>query len=415
MDTFEGLLLLPSGDGCAWVPGRLTVAGGRIASIERRGVARGARMFAPGLVDLHVHGFGGWGPVVPTEEARVAWERAGNDPALPIGEMARALARAGTTSFQPTLFPGAPGALNATLRAVGDAAGKLGAAPGAHVLGVHLEGPFVNPLAAGALPPEDLAAPSPAALDTLLDGLDEVHGVDALTGAPTTLVRTMTVAPELPGAPDLIHELVRRGIRPSLGHSRATAAEARAPLHAHPSLAFGVTHLYNAMSGVHHRDPGLAHLALCEGSLFAELIGDLVHVGREGVELALAALGPARLCLVSDALAGAGTGCDAFHSHGRAHVIRGGAAYYPGEPPQLAGSASSQWEMVVRLVSEGVLALGDALTMATLAPARALGLEHEVGTLSVGARADLLELEATEAGPELRGVWVAGRDAFSTH
>lgn len=392
MTAFQGLLLMPSGDGCDWVPGRFDVVDGRIARLERVGVVGAAkRVFAPGLIDMHVHGFGGWGPTAPIDE----W-RASADSTAPLAHMAQALARAGTTAFLPTLFPAEPTALNRTARTVWETALATNATTSAHVLGLHLEGPFVNPLAAGALPLDDLAEPSPAALRSLLAGMP--HGA----------IRTLTLAPELAGAHELVRELEALGIRASFGHSRAKAADTRALMRDFPSTPFGITHLFNAMSGVDHRDPGLAHLALCDASLFAELIGDLVHVGREGIELALAARGPGHLCLISDALAGAGTGCDVFHSHGRSHVIKEGAAYYP-EADQLAGSATGQWEAIQRLVAAGVLAPSDALTMATLAPARALGVETERGVIANGAAADLLELDLSGAVPELVEVWVAGR------
>jgi N-acetylglucosamine-6-phosphate deacetylase len=165
------------------------------------------------------------------------------------------------------------------------------------------------------------------------------------------------------------------------------------------------------MGGATHRRAGLAGLALTEDVLFAEIIGDLVHVEREAFDLALRARGPEGLCLVSDALAGAGTGCERFEACGREHIIQDGAAYYPVGPeraePQLAGSALAQLEMVQRLVAQGVLSLPEALTMASATPARALGLEGERGSLAAGLRADLIVLE-----PEslvLREVWLAGK------
>ena len=397
-----GIMLVPRGAGVAWVHGTLGIADGRIARVEVTGDARvldlaGARVFTPGLIDLHVHGYGGWSPTEGIWIGGGQVEEQVSSSAPPLERMAAALARAGTTAFQPTLFPAAPAALSEIVQAVWRAARALPRVGAAHVLGLHLEGPFVNPLAAGALPQADLAEPSPAALDALFAGVED--------GA----VRTVTLAPELIGAAELCAELETRGVRPSLGHSRATAADGRALVRAAPETGFGVTHLYNAMSGVHHRDPGLAHFALTEASLFVELIGDLVHVGREGVELALAARGPGHLCLVSDALAGAGTGCDVFHACGRDHVISGGAAYYPGPPRQLAGSACSQWEMIQRLVAGGVVSLADGLQMATRSPARALGVEADRGVLAVGAAADLLELDLAGPEPELAQVWVAGQ------
>jgi N-acetylglucosamine-6-phosphate deacetylase len=421
-----------------WAPGRFGVQNGRIqglelgtatASIKSAKSVESMRHFAPGLIDLHVHGFGGWGPVGPMDEFR---ER-GEGEHSSLERMAAALARAGTTAFLPTLFPEAPAALNQTVQRTWRDAVKVNQATHAHrprgaqVLGLHLEGPFVNPMAAGALPLVDLAEPSVAALRTLLAGVD------------AAAIRTLTLAPELAGATDLVRELTTMGLRVSFGHSRAQAADVRALLQRYPSTAFGITHLFNAMSGVHHREPGLAHLALCDDSVYAEMIGDLVHVGREGFELALRARGPEHLCLVSDALAGAGTGCDVFHSHGRKHVIRGGAAYYPGSVPpahgvsqdtaqgsdglhrtdpkcaqqasgdQLAGSATGQWEAIQRLVGQGIVALADALTMATLAPARALQLESERGVLIEGAVADVLEIDTSGKRPRLSEVWIAGQ------
>lgn len=358
------------------VPGSLTIEGERIRAVREdaeRADSADLPVIAPGLVDLHVHGFGG------------------ADPIEDLPAMAAALARAGTTAFQPTLFPAAPRTLGETAARVWRACQELASradVAGARPVGLHLEGPFVNPARAGALPIEDLATPSRAALRELLGpATGDGRGV-----------RTLTLAPELPGAAELVGELARCGVRVSLGHSQATAAEARA---AARDGAVGATHLFNAMGPLHHREVGLAGFALSENALFAELIGDLEHVGPDAVRLALAARGPRGLCLVSDALRGAGTGCERFHGHGREHEVRHGTAYYPAgagrAAPQLAGSAMSQLEMVRRLVERGVLSLEEALTMACETPARALGLEGELGCLAPGARADLVVLE----GPEL--------------
>ncbi len=362
-------------------PGVLGLAEGRIASVrcEERPATSDAPIITPGFVDLHIHGFGL------------------KDPLVDLAGMARSLALAGTTSFQPTLFPGAPEKLGADCESFCVARDALSVGAGADPVGLHLEGPFVNPEAAGALPPSDLAQPSVEALRAILG---------PATGSGRGVL-TLTVAPELSGADDLIAELVRSGVRVSLGHSRAYAAEARGAVSAG---AIGVTHLYNAMRGASHRRAGLAGLALTEDVLFAEIIGDLVHVEREAFELALRARGPQGLCLVSDALAGAGTGCEHFHLHGRDHVIDQGTAYYPPGPEraerQLAGSAMSQLEMVQRLVSRGVVSVEDALCMASETPARALGLERDRGRLAAGLRADLLVLDPDSLA--LREVWVTG-------
>lgn len=361
--------------------GSLAWDGGRITSVETEGEIGGADLplVAPGFVDLHVHGFGGC------------------DPLEDVAGMARALARAGTTAFLPTLFPGAPAQLGRDCAKLQRDARAMPAGHGARVVGAHLEGPFVNRLAAGALPPSDLHDPSVAALrDILGPSTGDGRGV-----------RTMTLAPELPGAADLVRELVASGVRVSLGHSRATSADARA---AAMAGAVGATHLFNAMPPLHHREVGLAGFAMTDAALYAEIIGDLVHVGPEMFELALRARGPDGLCLVSDALQGAGTGCDRFASHGRDHVLREGTAYYPakdaGAAPQLAGSAMSQLEMVRRLVARGVVGLSEALTMASTTPARALGLEREIGALKRGLAADFVVLRGP--GLALESTWVGG-------
>ena len=377
MTELKGLLLVEG----ELRPGTLEVSQGRIVDVrlDAEAARSGLPILSPGFIDLHIHGFDL------------------KDPLVDLRGMSRSLALAGTTTFQPTLFPGAPEKLGADCEGFEAARAALPPGEGADPIGLHLEGPFVNPEAAGALPPSDLAAPSVEALRAILG---------PATGSGRGVL-TATVAPELSGADELIAELVRSGVRVSLGHSRAFASDARGAVRAG---AVGVTHLYNAMRGATHRRSGLAGLALTEDVLFAEIIGDLVHVEAEAFELALRARGPEGLCLVSDALAGAGTGCEHFHLHGRDHVIDAGTAYYPPGPEreerQLAGSAMSQLEMVQRLVSRGVVSLEDALCMASETPARALGIEKDRGSLAPGLRADLLVLAPDTLA--LREVWVAG-------
>jgi N-acetylglucosamine-6-phosphate deacetylase len=407
MNTLRGRLLV---DG-KLMTGSLRWQGAKIERVEIEGEIGGADLpiVAPGLIDLHVHGFGGFDPLEDVEG------------------MARALARAGTTAFQPTLFPAAPALLGRQAESVWTSA-QQSSSRGARVVGLHLEGPFVNPEAAGALQREDLATPSVSALNAIL-------GSSSGSGRG---VRTMTIAPELAGSTELIDELVRSNVRVSLGHSRATAAEARSAARAG---ARGATHLFNAMPPLHHREVGLAGFALTDAALFAEIIGDLVHVGAEAIELALRARGAGGLCLVSDALRGAGTGCDVFHWRGREHFTRDGAAYYAPndvrdarrdanetprdtsgmsrgahdmprdderarDVPRLAGSASSQLEMVRKLSTRGVIGVPEALTMASTSPARALALDRELGELRAGLAADFIALRGREL--ELEQVWVAG-------
>jgi N-acetylglucosamine-6-phosphate deacetylase len=348
----------------AFTPGRVRFEGGRIVAVERLPSAPAdAPLVVPGLVDLHVHGYAGCAP-----EGDLAG-------------LARALAAAGTTAFLPTLFPDEPARLGRTAEAVWRRRAELAPGAGARVLGLHLEGPFVNPARAGGLPADRLHAPSPRALAALLGGASP-----AARG-----IRQVTLAPELSGARELVRELTALGVRVSLGHSAASAAEAAA---AAEHGARGATHLYNAMSALHHREPTLASFALAEDALVAEVIGDLVHVGREALRLALRARGAHGLALVSDALSGAGTGAAEFESHGRRCRARDGAIWLADEPgaPRLTGAEAPQLEAVRRLVRARVTDAATALTMASASPARALGLERELGHLVPGAHADLLVL-----------------------
>jgi N-acetylglucosamine-6-phosphate deacetylase len=376
MTEIRGQLLV----GGALAPGRLTLEGGRIRAVALDvGPAREPELpiVAPGLVDLHVHGFGG------------------HDVLGGLADMARALARAGTTAFQPTLYPAAPAELGRHCQAAERASAAL-PRDAARSLGLHLEGPFVNRGAIGALPPDGLAEPSPAALAAILG--------PASGGGRG--VRTMTVAPELAGAAELVGELARAGIRASLGHSLATAADARAAARAG---ARGVTHLFNAMRPFHHREAGLVGFALVGEAVTAELIGDLAHVAPDALALALRARGTRGLALVSDALAPAATGESRWCCFGREHAVHSGAIWFrprPDGPEQLAGSASSLLDGVRNLARAGVCSLAEALAMAGETPARELGVEAEHGRLVAGARADLIVLEPRSLA--LRQVWVGG-------
>ena len=357
-------------------PGRVAFEGGRITAVElSSGPAPGddTPLIAPGLVDLHVHGHGGC------------------DPYDDLAGMARSLAAAGTTAFLPTLFPRRSAAeLGAECAAVWARAQGLASDTGcAQPLGLHLEGPFVNPAAVGGLPADQLAEPSPAALAEILGP----------ASGDRRGIRAMTLAPELPGALDLVAELERCGVHASLGHSRATAAEARAGLAAG---ARGATHLFNAMPPLHHREVGLAGVALTADGLAPEIIGDLVHVGRDAFQLALEARGTDQLCLVSDALKGPGDGGHAFCSHGKACLVEGGSVWFedPSAPEgrRLTGTVLAQLDAVRRLVAAGLATPAEALTLAGATPARTLGLEHELGSLRPGARADLLVLDPEGLG-----------------
>ncbi|MDP9374761.1 MAG: amidohydrolase family protein, partial [Chloroflexota bacterium] len=258
---------------------------GRIAAVGRAGRAApaaggealdlGGLTVLPGFIDLHIHGAGG------------ADAHAGE-----IAPLAAFLPRCGVTAFLPTLAADAEARTLDALRAIARVRDEQARdnAGGALILGAHLEGPFLNPARAGAIPPEHLRPADPVRAGRLLD-------------AAPGLVRLMTVAPDAPGAIDLIPELARRGVVVSLGH---TAADYGLFRRAVDAGARHTTHLFNAMTGLHHRAPGAAGAALTDDRVTVELIADGEHVHPAMLALAIRARGVDRVALVSDAVGPAG-------------------------------------------------------------------------------------------------------------
>jgi N-acetylglucosamine-6-phosphate deacetylase len=321
------------------------VTGVGLGSSGGRGIA------SPGFVDLQVNGFAG-----------VDFLRADADGYALAGD---ALLETGVTAYLPTFITSPEEELLAALAEVPAATGG-----GPRVLGVHLEGPFISPGRLGTHPASARRDPDPALLDRLL------------AAGP---VRLVTLAPELPGALELVDRLTAGGIVVSCGHTDATAAEASA---AFDRGAAAVTHLFNAMRRFGHRDPGVVGAALTRPGVTVQLIADGVHVADEAIQVAWAAAA-GRLALVTDAIAAAGLG-DGVFSLGsvvvevREGVVRRGDGV-------LAGSSSTMLDGVRRLHALGV-PLADALAAASEVPGRLLGHPH-AGRLEVGLPADLIVLD----------------------
>jgi N-acetylglucosamine-6-phosphate deacetylase len=331
------------------VPGDVALDGGRIEAVGLDG-PNGRGIAAPGFVDLQVNGFAG-----------VDFLGTDADGFAAAGE---ALLETGVTSYLPTFITTEESDLVEALRSVPTEA------PGARILGVHLEGPFLSPLRLGT---HGLAArrdPDPALLERLL------------AAGP---VRLMTLAPELPGALELIDLLHGRGVTVSLGHSDATAVEARA---AFDRGVRTVTHVFNAMRPLGHRDPGIVGAALGRPDVVVQAIVDGVHLDPEIVRI-LWRLAAGRLALVTDAIAGAGLG-DGTYALGEIEIVVADDVVRR-EDGVLAGSALTMIEAVRNLVAVDV-PLERALEAATAVPARALG-DPRLGRLDVGGRADLVVLD----------------------
>jgi N-acetylglucosamine-6-phosphate deacetylase len=310
------------------------------------------------------------------------------DPAALDG-MARSLLRHGVTSFLPTAVTAPLGSLVAFAERV-RAWSPHAPADGAEPLGFNLEGPFLAPARHGAHDPAHLLVPlDVAALDIepLVDGL-----------------RLLTVAPELPGAIDLIRWLHHLGAAVSIGHSAATAQEAR---DAYEAGARSTTHLFNAMSGVDHRTPGVAVAALLDDTVYTELIADGIHVDRGVWPLITRLKPPDRLVLVSDALALAGTGDGKGRIGGLDVEVKGDRATLAGTAT-LAGSVIALDTAFRNLVASGV-SIPAAAAAAGRNPLALLGISDR-GRIAVGQRADLVELDADlHVRRVMRGgTWLAG-------
>jgi N-acetylglucosamine-6-phosphate deacetylase len=311
----------------------------------------------PGFVDLHMHGGGGHDVAASPQamQGAVAFHR-----------------RHGTTATLVSLMT-AP--VNDLCEQLGWAAELVarGAAPHGHVLGAHLEGPFLSPRRAGAQNPAHMLAPDQEVLERL---------VTAARGG----LRVITLAPELDGAMALIEPLRRHGVIVALGHSDASYEEALAAIHAGANHA---THLFNGMPSLHHRAPGLVGAALA-ADLPCELINDGRHVHPAMVGLVARAIS----CpvLVTDAIAASGAGDGTLMLGGQEVRVNAGEARLT-RTESLAGSTLTMSEALRRAVRDSRLTIEQAAAAASANPARVLGLEASLGSIAPGRRADLVVLD----------------------
>ncbi len=303
---------------------------------------------APGFVDVQING--GYGIDLARKPER-------------LGELAAALPRHGVTAFCPTIVSSPPGVVTAALAAAQAWAPSPGGPPSAVPVGLHLEGPMLEPVRRGAHDPRHLRPPSAA----VIDGWSRQAGV-----------AIVTLAPERPGALAVISALAQRGVVVAAGHTDATAAELTAGVGAGITA---LTHLFNAMRPFSHRDPGPIGVALSGGIPVVGLIVDGVHVDPVAVAMAWRALGPVGIALVTDAVASMGT-----NPHLDAARLADGT---------LAGSTITMDGALRNLMTFTGCTLADAVTSAATTPARLLG-DGARGVIEPGRRGDLVVL--TPAG-----------------
>jgi N-acetylglucosamine-6-phosphate deacetylase len=328
----------------------------------------GGGVLSPGFIDWQINGGGGvLFNANPTVDG--------------IAAIAAAHRRAGVTAFLPTVVTDAPRVLAHALAAAREACERI---PGA--LGIHVEGPFIDPKRKGVHPPEFIRPMKDEDAKALIAGR---AGVMVVTLAPASVPL------------HFVSRLAKAGIVVSLGHSDASGEEAQAVFDAGASAA---THLYNAMSQLSSRAPGVVGATLSDPRIICGLIADGEHAHALAYRVALAAKGPRGIALVSDAMPPAAGGPDVFELQGR-RMTRVGAKLVA-EDGTLAGAAITMRDAVDYVVNVLKVPLSDALMMATLTPARLLRVDDRIGQLRPGHRADLVHL--TDA-LQVAEVWTAGR------
>jgi N-acetylglucosamine-6-phosphate deacetylase len=368
-----GSILTPNG----FVDGHLLIgADGHIKSIDgvrisdavarERATSKNVPIVVPGFIDLHVHGGGGADVMDGAAAARA---------------IAATHAKHGTTSLLATTMTAPAADIEAALKGLRPFCDtSIAPTNGARILGVHLEGPYINPGKLGAQP--DYARPLE------MDELRRWHAI--------TPIRLITLAPELPGNLEMIKELVAAGFAVHLGHSLASFEEGIAAL---KNGATGFTHLFNAMTGLHHRKPGLVGAALAEGT-YAEIIPDLLHVHPGAIRAAMRAI--PRIFCVTDSTSATGMP-DGEYRLGRNTVMKclGGVRLADGT---LAGSTLTMDQALRNLVEALGMELLEASRRVSTYAADHLGLTDR-GRLSAGAWADIVVLSADL---NVREVYVEG-------
>jgi N-acetylglucosamine-6-phosphate deacetylase len=317
------------------------------------------RWLAPGFIDIHIQGAGGEDVLNATNQA--------------LETISRSCARFGVTSLlATTLFQ--PAANNPHLPVAADAASRK--LPGAAILGIHLEGPFICPDRRAGIEPQFICPPAATVLETILDN---TRG----------RLRMMTIAPELPGAMQLVGRLRQANVVAALGHSDASFDDAA---HAFAAGVSHVTHLFNAMAGFHHRSPGPLAALVDSPEVTAQLIPDGTHIHPAAVRLAWRLLGPQRIITITDGCSALGLPDGRYNSPtGGTYETKAGVARRP--DGRLIGTAVGLNELLRRLITFTGCSPAEAVGTVTANPARLLGIHDRKGSIQPAKDADLVILD----------------------
>lgn len=358
----------------------LVVEGGRVLALrEARGNARRDRVvdlaeltLAPGLVDIHVHGGGGFDTLDGTADS--------------LRSLSSHLAAHGVTTFLPTTVSASKEKIDDTVAVAREIADGT---PGARFRGLHLEGPYICTEQAGAQPLRWLRDPDP----------DEY-----VQWFASGVVSRITIAPELRGVEELLRLAGVHGVQATIGHSACSAEQASAAI---DQGARQATHVFSGMPPMSHRNPGVLSTVLGDDRVFAEAIVDGVHIHPKMVALLLKILGPDRMVLVSDAMRATGLGDGTYALGDQEVVVRDGVTHRP--DGGLAGSVLTLDAAVRNIADYARLPLPEAIRLATETPARAMGWD-DVGSLREGSHADFVALD--RHGVVAR-TWVGGELVYS--
>lgn len=330
----------------------------------------------PGFVDIHVHGGYGHDFMDANKEA--------------YDTITRFHAAGGTTTMLATTVTSAKPELDRVLAATAAYRNGGDPMPGAKLAGVHLEGPFLSPLWSGAQNPAHMVSPRQ---DWLAEWTEAYPG----------LIRLVTLAPEREGALAMITWLNSQGITAAAGHTDASYDQIKTAADA--GLSHSI-HTFNAMRGLHHREPGTVGAVLEDNRITAEVIADGHHVHPSCIRLLAQAKGPGKLVLITDAIAASGLG-NGDYKLGDLDVVMAGGVARLRDGGALAGSTLTMIEAFHYAVTQVGISVADASKAASSNPARVLGLADETGSLAVGKRADALLLKPDWT---IRRVWIDGRE-----
>lgn len=325
-------------------------------SIEaEREIDGGGNLLIPGMIDVHIHGALGYDMMDGTVRS--------------VEEVSKACAQTGCTSFLATSVSSTLQDVIHMITSVKKAAGNE---PGAKIAGIHLEGPYLHPKRKGMQNEKFLRHPNTEEMDEILEHAGP-------------LIRMVTLAPELPGGMEMVAYLKERNIIVSIAHSDATYEEAK---QAFAAGASHVTHCFNGMRPIHHRDPGLVIAAFEEEHVSVQAIVDDVHLHPAIVRLMYREKTAGRMVLITDALQAMGMGDGEYVFGGHQVTVKDGVARL--KDSTLASSTVTMNEALRKAVAGGI-PLGDAVKMAAATPASILGLERK-GTITPGKDADLVLL-----------------------